>query len=70
MSLGHVDDDDLALDIDLGRGQSDAWSGIPGFEHVVDQSADLVVDLLDGPRLLAQSRVGKSEDIEYGHANS
>ena len=35
--LGHVEDQQLLVHVDLGRGEADARRGVHGLEHVIDQ---------------------------------
>ena len=49
----HVRDEQAPVNVDLRRGKADAWRGIHGLEHVVDQRPQLVIDRVDGRRFLA-----------------
>ena len=33
--LGDIDDDDALMNVDLGRGQADAFLRVHGFEHII-----------------------------------
>ena len=59
---GDVDDDDALVDIDLGRGEPDARSGIHGLEQVLDQRAEGRIEAGHRLRARAQPGVGELED--------
>ncbi len=65
--LREVDHQEAQLDVDLGRRQSDAGSGVHGLEHVVDQAAQLGIEpghsLGPGP----QARVGEFKNGSETH---
>ena len=54
-------------DVDLGRCQADARGGVHGLEHVVDEGPQRCVDLCDGLRTIAQSRIGKFQNLKQCH---
>ena len=57
-ALGHAD---------LDRGEADAGRVVHRLEHVGDQRAQLVVDLLDRGRDLAEDAGRGPRDAQYGH---
>ncbi len=63
-----IDDDDALRHGNLDRGQSDARRGIHGFQHVVHQLADFVIDAIDRLADETQARIRKGYDVEFGHA--
>ncbi len=65
--LAHVHDDDLPMDVDLGRGQPDPLGGIHRLGQVVDKFARCGIDFFDAGGGSVQPRVGVLEDLEYGH---
>lgn len=65
---GDVDDDDALGNGNLNGGKADARRGIHGFQHVVHQRADFVVDAVDRFADETQSRIGQGDDVEFGHA--
>ena len=69
MVLGDVRDQQTTVNIDLRRSKTDAFAGIHGLEHVVDQGSKVVVHDLDGLCDGSQSRVGILEYCETRHAN-
>ncbi len=60
--VADVHDDHPTVHVDLGRRQADAAGVVHGLQHVVDQPADLVIDLRHGRRPGAQALVGILED--------
>jgi len=65
--LADVDDDHALVHVDLRRSQADARRGVHGFEHVVDQLTQRVIDGFDRLRLGTKPRIGKFEDGELSH---
>src|SRR5690606_35086034 len=69
-ALGHVDDHEALVHVDLGRGQADARRGVHGLEHVVEQALELRRGDASGIQVggdVAQARMGQFEDGEQGH---
>ena len=64
MRFGDVDHDHPLGHVDLYRGKADAWCRVHGLEHVIDQTADGVIDLLDRFRGSTQARIWKGKNIE------
>ena len=62
LGLLQVDDQQALGHADLDRGKADAGRRVHRLEHVGDQRAQLVVDLLDRRGDLAEARVGNFED--------
>ena len=46
------------MDVDLRRGKTDARGRVHRLQHIGRQTADVVVDLLDGLRARSQTRIG------------
>src|SRR5262249_33580188 len=65
--LGEVHGHDTLGNTDLDGGKADAGRVIHGLEHVVDQSLDLTVNLLDRLRLEPQSPVREDDDLAHRH---
>ena len=57
-----VDDDDPLVDVDLGRGEPDAGSGVQGLEQVLDQRAEGRIEAGHRLRARAQPGVGELEN--------
>ena len=55
---------------DLDGGEADSGRGVHRVEHVVDQPAQIVVDLVNRLGDLAQTRVRNFDDRENGHAEN
>ena len=64
MFFRQVDHHQPAVIVDLGGGQPDAVGGVHGFGHVVDQTAQGVVDNVDRPGYRVQPFVGVMQDVE------
>ena len=62
LGLLQVDHQDALGDPDLDRGEADARRRVHRLEHVRDERAHLVVDLLDGRGDLPQARIGDFDD--------
>ena len=65
--LGEVHGHDALRHADLDRRQPDAGRVVHGLEHVLDQRADLGVDLLDRLGDEPQPLVGQDEDVAQRH---
>jgi hypothetical protein len=66
-SLGDVGDEDPAVNVDLGRGESDARCGIHGLEQIADELPDFVIYPLHRMCSSSQSGVGVFEYVKYCH---
>jgi hypothetical protein len=55
------------MDVDLRRRESDAVGDVHGFDHVVDEAADAVVDARYRFGHRMQARIGVTQDVEQGH---
>jgi hypothetical protein len=65
--LAQVDHQHALRNVHLRRGETDTGRGVHRLEHVVDQSPQRRVDLRDGLRTGAQSRVGKFQNLKLCH---
>src|SRR5262249_9837227 len=62
-----IHDDDTLTDSDLRRRKANAFLGVHGLEHVVDQTTQLSRYLGNLVRLLAQDRVPQNSNIQLRH---
>ena len=69
-TLRYVNDDDPLVDIDLGRGQPDPGCLVHRLEHVIDQSANPVVNFCDGFGAYSQPGIGILKNWEQRHCGS
>ena len=60
-AFGHVENDHSFLHGDLNRGETDAGRGIHGFEHIIHERADALVDFGHRRAHKAQTRIGKGD---------
>ena len=58
------------MNIDLCRGQADAWGRVHCFKHVINECFYAAVDLNDGLRHLAQAGIWKFEDGKSRHGDN
>ena len=65
--LVEIHHDDALGHADLHRGQADAVGLVHAVDHVVDQPADLVIDLVDVVRDRFEARIGRGKDGADGH---
>ena len=70
LALGDVDDREPPGDADLDGGEADAGRVVHGLQHVVHETAEIVVDALYRRAFQAQLAVGKGDDVELGHGVS
>lgn len=66
--FAHVPDKQTLLDSDLRRCESDSWRFIHGFDHVVDETHQRAVDVIDVTRFLAQDRVSNDTNVVTSHS--
>ena len=62
-----VEDEDPPLDPDLRSGQTEAGRVVHRGEHVVDQTSDTTVDVVDLARTLREDRVTDDADLVGSH---
>src|SRR5690606_24396126 len=67
--ITRIDDDDTVRDTDLRRREADAFLGVHGVEHVADERAHLIRDLLHRRRLLAEHRIAHETQLPDCHVS-
>ena len=66
----HLPGEDAQPDTDLRSGQADAVGGVHGLEHVRDEAAQVVVELLHGLGAAVEHGLTGDDDGADGHAPS
>ena len=66
--VAHVEDEQPARHADLHGREPHAGRVVHGFQHVVDQSVQLTVHVLDGGGGLTEEGIRQDDDRKFGHA--
>lgn len=64
---GYIDDDDLAMQVDLGRSETDRPMGVERLQQVGNLLVQHCVEAIDRDGPLPQARVRQFKDWQHGH---
>ena len=67
--FAHIEHDHALVHVDLGGREPHALGGVHGFEHVVDQLTQRIIDRRHRRSLLPQPRIGILQNYELCHGS-